>query len=97
MKTVTFVMHKDGKSREMKLKMAKHLSKAGKGYIKSGEYLRRDMVAEPVAPPVSRPKFTPAAKKLADELSLDVDEINGTGEGGTITVPDVRNAAGDDE
>ena len=38
---------------------------------------------------------TEAALNLADELDVDVDEIEGTGAGGRITVKDVRNAQED--
>lgn len=95
MRTVTFVTHKDGKAREMKLKLAKHLAKAGKGYIKSGAYMTRDMQAlqQPLTPPPPRKiNATPAAQGLAEELGVDLATVTGSGAGGAITVADVRKA-----
>ena len=36
---------------------------------------------------------TPAAKRKAEELGVDLSQIEGTGSGGRITVKDVREAA----
>jgi pyruvate/2-oxoglutarate dehydrogenase complex dihydrolipoamide acyltransferase (E2) component len=38
---------------------------------------------------------TPAALKAADELDVDIDEVEGTGADGRITVKDVRDAQGE--
>jgi pyruvate dehydrogenase E2 component (dihydrolipoamide acetyltransferase) len=42
---------------------------------------------------VNRGGISPRARKLAKELGVEIDNIVGTGKGGTITEDDVRNAA----
>jgi len=61
--------------------------------------------AEPTAPAVtpsapaatdrsvSRPRATPVARRLADELGVSLDAVNGSGPGGRIVRADVRGAA----
>jgi pyruvate dehydrogenase E2 component (dihydrolipoamide acetyltransferase) len=39
-------------------------------------------------------KISPRAKKLADQMSIDIDKIQGSGPGGRITEPDVKNHIG---
>ena len=100
MKTVIFVTNRDGKERPMKLKLAKHLAKAGKGYIKTGGYLTRDMTATgPTGSnrPDPQPGITPAARELAAENNIEIGAITGTGAGGAITVADVRKAVAEAE
>jgi len=55
--------------------------------------------AEPVAgarrePSTSRPRATPVARRLAGELGVSLDGVDGTGPGGRIVRADVRAAAG---
>jgi 2-oxoisovalerate dehydrogenase E2 component (dihydrolipoyl transacylase) len=38
-------------------------------------------------------KVTPSAERLAQQLGVDLSEVEGTGGGGYITVRDVRSAA----
>lgn len=40
-------------------------------------------------------KVSPAAAKLAEELGVDLSDVEGTGSGGSITKGDVENAAED--
>ena len=40
-----------------------------------------------------KPKATPAAERKAEDLGVDLSQIEGTGSGGRITVKDVREAA----
>jgi pyruvate/2-oxoglutarate dehydrogenase complex dihydrolipoamide acyltransferase (E2) component len=43
--------------------------------------------------PESRVQATPAARRRAEELRVDLSQVEGTGSGGRITVKDVRSAA----
>lgn len=43
------------------------------------------------------PEATKAAKEKAEELGVDLAEVQGTGDEGKITVKDVKNAASNDE
>ena len=45
------------------------------------------------APAGSRPRATPVARRLADELGVSLDALEGTGPGGRVTEADVRRAA----
>lgn len=51
-------------------------------------------VAPPTAPAVEahRPKSSPLARRIADELGVDITTVAGTGPGGRITRRDVENA-----
>jgi pyruvate dehydrogenase E2 component (dihydrolipoamide acetyltransferase) len=40
-----------------------------------------------------RAQAAPAARKMAFELGIDIDQVQGTGPGGRVTMEDVRNAA----
>jgi pyruvate/2-oxoglutarate dehydrogenase complex dihydrolipoamide acyltransferase (E2) component len=40
-----------------------------------------------------KPQATPAAERKAEDLGVDLSQIEGTGSGGRITVKDVREAA----
>lgn len=42
-------------------------------------------------------RVTPAVRALAKELSVDLDNVQGTGPGGAITVTDIKNAANNAE
>jgi pyruvate dehydrogenase E2 component (dihydrolipoamide acetyltransferase) len=60
-----------------------------------------EVVAQPAAPTAqgherstSRPRATPVARRLAGELGVALDGVNGTGPGGRIVRADVRAAAG---
>lgn len=56
-----------------------------------------DVVEEPAEKPGrdgSGPTATPAAKKKAEELGLDLSELEGTGAGGRVLMRDVLQAAG---
>jgi pyruvate dehydrogenase E2 component (dihydrolipoamide acetyltransferase) len=46
-----------------------------------------------VSPSPTRPRVSPAARKRAEELRVDVSTIEGHGPGGSITVADVEHAA----
>ena len=46
------------------------------------------------AAPVSSPPVSPAARRLAVELGVDLGRVTGTGPGGRIQLEDVREAAG---
>lgn len=97
MKKVTFV-YKGGREVIMKPRLAKAMSKAGQGHIKTkpGGYLTRDMVASrpaPAAPPAAV-SITDAARKLAEENGVDIATLTGTGSNGNITVGDVKKAIG---
>ena len=51
--------------------------------------------ATPTAPPAassSAPKATPAVRKLAQQLGVDLNRVAGSGPGGLITESDVKNA-----
>ena len=47
------------------------------------------------APEVARPRVSPAAKKLAAELGVDLATVHGTGAGGAMTKANVQKAAAD--
>ena len=52
-------------------------------------------IAEPAATGVSqRRPVSPAARKHAEELGVNLDQVTGTGPGGAVTVEDVIKAAG---
>lgn len=84
MNKVDFVF-KSGKEYSLKLKLADHLQRAGKGEIKGAAYMTRAMVADV--------HLTPAAKALADDNGIDVKSIKGNGKNGAITLNDVKKAA----
>lgn len=42
-------------------------------------------------------EVTDAAKKLAEEMNLDPEEIEGTGRDGNVTVEDIRRVAGTED
>lgn len=46
------------------------------------------------APAVSAPPCSPAARRRAEELGVDLTGVKGTGPGGRITIPDVEAARG---
>ncbi len=55
--------------------------------------VRPDSAAVPTYPEVSaRPPATPAARKLARELGINIAYVAGSGPGGAVTVDDVRHA-----
>jgi pyruvate dehydrogenase E2 component (dihydrolipoamide acetyltransferase) len=63
--------------------------------------IRAPGAAEPVAGPVpptapaaARVRISPAARKAAEELHVDLNSVDGRGPGGSITVADVERAAG---
>jgi pyruvate dehydrogenase E2 component (dihydrolipoamide acetyltransferase) len=61
--------------------------------------IRAPGAAEPVARPVpptapARVRISPAARKAAEELHVDLGSVDGRGPGGSITVADVERAAG---
>jgi pyruvate dehydrogenase E2 component (dihydrolipoamide acetyltransferase) len=47
-----------------------------------------------LATPSARKRVTPLARRIAEELGIDVARVTGTGPGGSITADDVRAAAG---
>lgn len=47
----------------------------------------------PAAPPTQRVLATPATRKLARELGIDISQVQGTGPGGRVTDEDVRRFA----
>ena len=52
---------------------------------------------EPAATPGAKAKASPRAKKLAEQLGVNIATITGTGPAGRITEQDVKNAAGSAE
>ena len=57
-------------------------------------------VAAPAAPtapseskPTGRPRISPRARKLAEELAVDIERVSGTGPGGRIESSDIEAAA----
>lgn len=48
----------------------------------------------PSAPAASAPPCSPAARKRAEELGVDLSRVKGSGPGGRITIPDVEAARG---
>ena len=66
-----------------------------------GSYTRKIQVEEVVEAPAEEDnnyykdiETTGAAAQLADELSVDLSQVTGTGKGGRITKADVEAAAG---
>jgi pyruvate/2-oxoglutarate dehydrogenase complex dihydrolipoamide acyltransferase (E2) component len=61
----------------------------------AGEATRRvsEEAPEEAGEPNSRVRATPAALRAAEELGVDLLQVEGTGSGGRITVKDVRSAA----
>jgi pyruvate/2-oxoglutarate dehydrogenase complex dihydrolipoamide acyltransferase (E2) component len=53
--------------------------------------------ARPSEPAAGKAKATPLVRKIAQELAVDLDSINGTGPQGRITEQDVRSAASPQE
>src|SRR5581483_10971926 len=50
------------------------------------------VVERPPRPVGGRPRATPVARRVAEELGVDLAQINGTGPGGRIVEGDVRAA-----
>ena len=50
-------------------------------------------LAAPAAPPAERPRVSPAARRRAEELGVDLSRLHGTGPGGAVTLEDVVRAA----
>ena len=61
----------------------------------SGEVLAEDVVGEEAEGTQEEEEVqaTPAAKRKAEELRVDLSTVEGTGSSGRITVRDVQNAA----
>jgi pyruvate/2-oxoglutarate dehydrogenase complex dihydrolipoamide acyltransferase (E2) component len=64
----------------------------------AGEATRRvdeeaEVAPEEAGKPKSRVRATPAALRTAQELGVDLSQVEGTGSGGRITAKDVRSAA----
>lgn len=61
----------------------------------AGEATQRvdEEAPEEAGEPKSRVRATPAALRTAQELGVDLSQVEGTGSGGRITVKDVRSAA----
>jgi pyruvate/2-oxoglutarate dehydrogenase complex dihydrolipoamide acyltransferase (E2) component len=61
----------------------------------AGEATRRvdEEAPEEAGEPKSRVRATPAALRTAEELGVNLLQVEGTGSGGRITVKDVRSAA----
>ncbi len=61
----------------------------------AGEATQRvdEEAPEEAGEPKSRLRATPAALRTAEELGVDLLQVEGTGSGGRITVKDVRSAA----
>jgi pyruvate/2-oxoglutarate dehydrogenase complex dihydrolipoamide acyltransferase (E2) component len=61
----------------------------------AGEATRRvdEEAPEEAGEPKSRVRATPAALRTAEELGVDLLQVEGTGSGGRITVKDIRSAA----
>jgi pyruvate/2-oxoglutarate dehydrogenase complex dihydrolipoamide acyltransferase (E2) component len=53
----------------------------------------REESGGPAQPAQNEVQATPAARRAAEELGVDLSRLEGTGAGGRITVRDVRNAA----
>jgi len=49
--------------------------------------------AQPAQPAQNEVRATPAARRAAEELGVDLSRVEGTGAGGRITVRDIQNAA----
>jgi len=54
---------------------------------------KKIIVSAPPAKDTKRIKVSPLARKLADELGVDLNKVKGTGDGGVIHREDVENAA----
>ncbi len=66
------------------------------GTGESGKITRHDVeqaAAHKAAPTGRRVRISPAARRLAEELHVSLDEIDGTGPDGVVTLDDVRAAA----
>ena len=57
----------------------------------SGGPISADKPAESPAPRRARRRYSPAVLRLADERDVDLDQIQGTGLNGRVTLKDVRN------
>jgi pyruvate dehydrogenase E2 component (dihydrolipoamide acetyltransferase) len=68
----------------------------GESLAVSDRFRRRPEAEEASAAP-SKALATPAVRRLARELGVDLHLVQGTGRGGRITAGDVRNAAADKE
>lgn len=67
---------------------------AGPRQIAAGADEASEEPAEEAARDGSEPDATAAARKRADELGLDLSEVEGTGAGGRILIRDVQKATG---
>jgi pyruvate/2-oxoglutarate dehydrogenase complex dihydrolipoamide acyltransferase (E2) component len=64
---------------------------------RGSEQTLQQSVAKSAAPPRGRVRATPLVRKVAQELGVDLAEVEGTGPDGRITEEDVRRAAGPSE
>ncbi len=64
-----------------------------RGRITEGDVTAHAAKAKPEPQPRRRQPSSPAARRLAGELGVDIDSVEGTGPGGRITRDDVERAA----
>lgn len=65
----------------------------GPGLRANGSAEERAAPTAEAAPAKRRAQAAPAARKMAFELGIDIDQVQGTGPGGRVTMEDVRSAA----
>jgi pyruvate dehydrogenase E2 component (dihydrolipoamide acetyltransferase) len=68
-----------------------HATEAGEAVVRSAPPAAPE---PPPAPAPARTRISPAARRAADELRVDLGSVEGRGPGGSITVADVERAAG---
>ncbi len=68
---------------------------ASQPVVGAGEAIRRvdEEAPEEAGEPQTMVRVTPAALRTAEELGVDLSQVEGSGSGGRITVKDVRSTA----
>jgi 2-oxoisovalerate dehydrogenase E2 component (dihydrolipoyl transacylase) len=69
-----------------------HVASSGGGHASHGSARAAEPPAAPASPPAGVARSTPAMRRLARDLGVEIGTVAGTGTGGRVTEDDVRRA-----